>query len=61
MDEYIWDDLYMDDQMLEYFGENIDSIIEDNDEEGYGLTPAEIQELIEEHGLDAEEIEETVS
>ena len=61
MDEYIWDDLYMDDQMLEYFGENIDDIIENNDEEGYGLTKAEIQELIEEHGLEAEEIEETVS
>jgi len=61
MDEYLWDDLYMDDQMLEHFGETIDSIIEDNDEEGYGLTPAEIQELKEEYGLDAEEIEETVS
>jgi len=61
MDSYMWDDIYMDDQMLEYFGETIDSIIEDNDEEGYGLTPAEIQELKEEHGLDAEEIEETVS
>ena len=61
MDEYIWDDLYMDDQMLEYFGENIDDIIENNDEEGDGLTKAEIQELIEEHGLEAEEIEETVS
>ena len=32
-----------------------------NDEEGYGLTPAEIQELKEEYGLNAEEIEETVS
>jgi hypothetical protein len=61
MDEYLWDDLYMDDQMLEHFGETIDSIIEDNDEEGYGLTPAEIQELKEEYGLEAEEIEETVS
>ena len=61
MDEYIWDDLYMDDQMLEYFGENIDDIIENNDEECYGLTKAEIQELIKEYGLDAEEIEETVS
>jgi len=61
MDSYMWDDIYMDDQMLEYFGETIDSIIEDNDEEGYGLTPAEIQELKEEYGLNAEEIEETVS
>jgi len=61
MDEYLWDDLYMDDQMLEHFGETIDSIIEDNDEEGYGLTPAEIQELKEEYGLEPEEIEETVS
>ena len=61
MDEYLWDDLYMDDQMLEHFGETIDSIIEDNDEEGYGLTPAEIQELKEEYGFEAEEIEETVS
>ena len=61
MDEYLWDDLYMDDQMLEHFGETIDSIIEDNDEEGYGLTPAEIKELTEEYGLDAEEIKETVS
>jgi len=61
MDSYMWDDIYMDDQMLEYFGETIDSIIEDNDEEGYGLTPAEIQELKEEHGLEPEEIEETVS
>ncbi len=61
MDEYLWDDLYMDDKMLEHFGETIDSIIEDNDEEGYGLTPAEIQELKEEYGLDAEEIKETVS
>ncbi len=61
MDEYLWDDLYMDDQMLEHFGETIDSIVEDNDEEGYGLTPAEIQELKEEYGLEAEEIEETVS
>ena len=61
MDSYMWDDIYMDDQMLEYFGETIDSIIEDNDEEGYGLTPAEIQELKEEYGLEAEEIEETVS
>ena len=25
-------------QMLEYFGETIDDIIENNDEEGYGLT-----------------------
>ena len=61
MDEYLWDDLYMDDQMLEHFSETIDSIIENNDEEGYGLTPAEIQELKEEYGLDAEEIKETVS
>ena len=62
MDEYIWDDLYMDDQMLEYFRvKNIDDIIEYNNEEGYGLTKAEIQELKEEHGLEAEEIEETVS
>ena len=48
-------------QMLEYFGETIDDIIENNDEEGYGLTPAEIQELKDEYGLEAEEIEETVS
>ena len=61
MDEYMWDDLYMDDQMLEYFGENIDDIIENNDEKGYGLTKAEIQELKDEYGLEAEEIEETVS
>ena len=61
MDEYLWDDLYMDDQMLEHFGETIDDIIENNEEEGYGLTPAEIQDLTEEYGLDAEEIEETVS
>ena len=61
MDEYLWDDLYMDDQMQEYFGENIDDIIENNDDEGYGLTKAEIQELKEEYGLEAEEIEETVS
>jgi len=61
MDEYLWDDLYMDDKMLEYFGETIDDIIENNDEEGYGLTPAEIQDLTEEYGLNAEEIEETVS
>jgi hypothetical protein len=61
IDSYLWDDIYMDDQMLEYFGETIDDIIENNEEEGYGLTPAEIQELKEEHGLDAEEIEETVS
>ena len=61
IDSYLWDDIYMDDQMLEYFGENIDDIIENNEEEGYGLTPAEIQELAEEYGLDAEEIEETVS
>ena len=61
MDKDLWNDLYMDDQMLEYFAETVDDIIEDNDEEGYGLTPAEIQELKEEHGLEAEEIEETVS
>ena len=61
MDEYIWDDLYMNDKMLEHFGETIDDIIEYNDEEGYGLTPAEIQELKEEYGFEAEEIEETVS
>ena len=61
MDEYMWDDLYMDDQMLEYFAEAVEDIIEDNDEEGYGLTKAEIQELKEEYGLEAEEIEETVS
>ena len=61
MDEYLWDDLYMDDQMLEYFAETIDDIIENNDEEVYGLTKAEIQDLTEEYGLDAEEIKETVS
>jgi len=61
MDEYLWDDLYMDDKMLEHFGETIDDIIENNEEESYGLTPAEIQELKEEYGLDAEEIKETVS
>lgn len=61
IDSYLWDDIYMDDQMLEYFGETIDDIIENNEEEGYGLTPAEIQELAEEYGLDAEEIKETVS
>ena len=61
MDKDLWNDLYMDDQMLEYFAETVDDIIEDNDEEGYGLTPAEIQELKEEHGLEPEEIEETVS
>ena len=57
MDSYLWDDLYMDDQMLEYFGENIDDIIEDNDEEGYGLTKSEIQQLKEEYGLTEEEEE----
>ena len=46
---------------LKHFGETIDDIIENNDEEGYGLTPAEIQELKDEYGLEAEEIEETVS
>ena len=51
----------MDDQLLEYFGETIDDIIEDNDEEGFGLTQAEIQDLTKEYGLDADEIEETVS
>jgi len=61
MDSYLWDDLYMDDQMLEYFAEAVEDIIEDNDEEDYGLTKAEIQELKDEHGLEAEEIEETVS
>jgi hypothetical protein len=61
MDSYMWDDLYMDDQMLEYFAEAVEDIIEDNDEEGYDLTKAEIQELKDEHGLEAEEIEETVS
>ena len=61
IDSYMWDDLYMDDQMLEHFGATIDDIIENNDEEGYGLTPAEVQEIIKEYGLDAEEIEETVS
>ena len=61
MDKDLWNDLYMDDQMLEYFAETVDDIIEDNEEEGYGLTPAEIQELKEEHGLEPEEIEETVS
>ena len=61
MDSYMWDDLYMEEKMLEYFGETIDDIIENNDEEGYGLTKAEIQELTEEYGLDAEELEETVS
>ena len=61
MDEYLWDDLYMNDQMLEYFAETVDDIIESNDEEGYGLTTAEIQELKDEYGLEAEEIKETVS
>ena len=61
MDKDLWNDLYMDDQMLEYFAETVDDIIEDNEEEGYGLTPAEIQELKEEHGLEPEEIEKTVS
>ena len=61
MDSYMWDDLYMDDQMLEYFAEEVENIIEYNDEEDYGLTKAEIQELKDEHGLEAEEIEETVS
>ena len=61
IDSYMWDDLYMDDQMLEHFGATIDDIIENNDEEGFGLTKAEIQEIIKEYGLDAEEIEETVS
>ena len=61
MDSYLWDDLYMDDQMLEYFAEAVEDIIEDNDEEDYGLTKAEIQELKDEHGLEPEEIEETVS
>jgi len=61
IDDDTWNDLYMDDQMLEYFAEVVDDIVEDNDEEGYGLTQAEIQDLIKEHGLDAEEIEETVS
>ena len=61
MDSYLWDDLYMGDQMLEYFAEAVEDIIEDNDEEGYGLTKAEIQELKDEHGLEAEEFEETVS
>ena len=61
MDKDLWNDLYMDDQMLEYFAETVDDIIEDNDEEGYGLTLDEIQELKEEHGLEPEEIEKTVS
>lgn len=48
IDSYMWDDLYMDDKMIEYFGDNIEEIIKDG---SLGLTNDETEFIKSEFGV----------
>ena len=48
IDSYMWDDLYMDDKMIEYFGANIEAIIQDG---SLGLTNYETEFIKSEFGV----------
>jgi len=48
IDSYLADDIYLDDQFLEYFVEHAEEIIKDFEDE---LSEEEIQEFKVEHGL----------
>ena len=48
IDSYMWDDLYMDDKMIEYFGDNIEEIIKDG---SLGLTNYETEFIKSEFGV----------
>ena len=48
IDSYMWDDLYMNNKILEYFGENAEEIIKDGT---LGLTNEEIEFIKSEFGV----------
>ena len=48
IDSYMWDDLYMDDKMIEYFGDNIEEIIKDG---SLGWTNDETELIKSEFGV----------
>jgi len=48
IDSYMWDDLYMNNKILEYFGENAEEIIKDGT---LGLTNEEIEFIKSEFGI----------
>ena len=59
----IYDDCYFNDKLLELFADNVEDIVQEA-EDGISETDITLQEiniLKEEHGLNEEEIEETVS
>ena len=63
IDEGIYEDCYFDDALMELFAEVVEEIIQEaqDGESNTDITIGEIKYLTEEYGLEAEEIEETVS
>ena len=55
IDEYLYDDVYLDEQFEEYFSSNVDDIVSDNPE---SFTKEELVFVKSEYGVDEEEIED---
>ena len=55
IDEYLYDDIYLDDSFEEYFSSNVDDIVSDNPE---SFTKEELVFVKSEYGVDEEEIED---
>tara|TARA_Y100000385_G_scaffold282140_1_gene336065 strand:+ start:607 stop:1005 length:399 start_codon:yes stop_codon:yes gene_type:complete len=52
IDEYFYDDIYLDDSFEEYFSEHVDDIVSDNPE---SFTKEELEFVKTEYGIDEEE------
>ena len=52
IDEYMYEDLYMDDQFEEYFNENVEEIVSDSPD---SFTSEELKFIKDEYGIDEEE------
>ena len=52
IDEYMYEDLYMDDQFEEYFNENVEEIVSDSPD---SFTSKELEFIKKEYGIDEEE------
>ena len=55
IDEYLYDDVYLDEQFEEYFSSNVDDIVSANPE---SFTKEELVFVKSEYGVDEEEIED---
>ena len=52
IDEYMYEDLYMDDQFEEYFNENVEEIVSDSPD---SFTKKELKFIKEEYGIEEDE------